>query len=141
MLWRHLTDQLGDIPFPADFSVCTGQKYFFEIKDGAKMVSVLDRQRARILRRINALQPLAHELAHLYLDMRWKILPYSVSEPFVLAMAEPEKCHLAAAKYTSPESISNAWKDRKSLTRCGLFDLLRAVLLADGAVRDTLPLR
>lgn len=139
--WKHFTDQLGDIPFPADFSVCTGQKYFFEIKGGAKMTSALDRNRARILLRNHQLRPLMHELAHLYLDLRWRILPYSVSEPLVVALTEPEKCQLAATRYISPESIRNGWKDRKSLPRCDLLDLLRAVLSAEGTTRDALPLR
>lgn len=139
--WEHLASQLGDLPFPADFSVCTGRTYFFEVKGGAKMVSALDRKRARILRRDNQLQPLMHELAHLYLDLRWKVLPYSVSEPLVLAMAHPEKCEILAEKHTQPEAIQSAWKNRANLSRCELMALLRSALMADKSVRDALPLR
>ena len=139
--WKHFTDQLGDTPFPAKFSVCTGRSYFFEIKGGAKMLSALDRQKGRILRRDEKLQPLMHELAHLYLDLRWKILPYSVSEPLVSAMAEPEKCGPGAGKYMAPQAIKDAWRGRANLSRCDLLDLLRSVLQADAEVREALPLR
>jgi hypothetical protein len=139
--WKHLTDQLGDLPFPADFSVCTGRSYFFEVKGGAKMVSALDRKRTRILRRDNQLQPLMHELAHLYLDLRWKVLPYSVSEPLVLAMAVPEKCDITSEKYAPPEAMQNAWKNRANLSRCEQLNLLRTVLQTEAGVRDALPLR
>lgn len=139
--WKHFTGELGDIPFPAKFSVCTGRNYFFEVKGGAKMLSVLDRQKGRILRRDNKLQPLMHELAHLYLDLRWKVLPYSVSEPLVLTMVETEKCETRPEKYAAPEIIQNAWKDRANLSRCELMNLLRSVLMAESSVREALPLR
>ena len=35
----------------------------------------------------------------------------------------------------------DGWKDRNSLPRCDLLDLLRAVLWAEGTTRDALPLR
>lgn len=105
------------------------------------MLSALDRQKGRILRRDEKLQPLMHELAHLYLDLRWKILPYSVSEPLVSAMAEPEKCGPGAGKYMAPQAIKDAWRGRANLSRCDLLDLLRSVLQADAEVREALPLR
>ncbi len=105
------------------------------------MVSVLDRKKARILRRDNSLEPLMHELAHLYLDLRWKVLPYPVSEPLVLAMAEPEKCTIDPPKYRDDAAITNAWKSRANLPRCELVNLLHSVLSAESGVRDALPLR
>lgn len=105
------------------------------------MVSALDRPKSRILLRANKLQPLIHEMAHLYLDLRWKILPYAVSEPFVQALAHAEKCQLPLQRYSSGESIRAAWKDRENLSRCELQGLLRSILLSGGDLRETLPLR
>ena len=105
------------------------------------MLSALDRQKGRILRRDEKLQPLMHELAHLYLDLRWKILPYSVSEPLVSAIAEPEKCGPSTGRYITPQAIKDAWRERTHLSRCELLDLLRSVLRADAGVREALPLR
>ena len=139
--WKHFTDQLGDLPFPANFSVCTGRNYFFEIKGGAKMVSALDRQKGRILRRDEKLQPLMHELAHLYLDLRWKVLPYSVSEPLVVALADTTKCEIQSGKYVESAAMQKAWKNRANLSACELMDLLRSVLRAENSMREALPLR
>ena len=141
LVWNLFTGYFGNVPFPEKMSVCTGRAYFFEIKGGATMRSALDRRRHRILRRDNSQHLLAHELAHVYLDMRWKILPYSVSELFVVAMAEPEKCEMHASNVSSKESIQASWKARASLAPCELLLLLRAILDAEDSVRDALPLR
>ena len=139
--WKRFTDDLGAAPFPGNFSVCIGRSYFFEVKSGAKMASALDRNNNRILLRSNQSQLLIHEMAHLYLDLRWKILPYSISEPLVQAMAQTDKCELTPKRHPSHESIRAAWRDRANLSPCELRDLLRAILFSDNGLRETLPLR
>jgi hypothetical protein len=136
--WKYYSDEFGSAPFPGGFSVCTGGKYFQEIKGGAKMKSALDRQRLRILRRQERLQDLMHELAHIYLDMRWRILPYPVSEPLALAMAVPEKCD--ATKMTADE-LRTTWPKRNELDRCEMVNLIRNILRAPDDVRERLPAR
>lgn len=136
--WRLFSESFGAASFPNELSVCTGRSYFFEVKGGAKMQSALDRQKSRILRRDNKLKPLMHEMAHVYLDMRWKVLPYPVSEPFALALADPVKCALTTP---APGSLHDRWHARAELQRCELLQLLKDVLMADAQTRDSLPLR
>lgn len=135
--WKHFSDKFGHLPFPKELEVCTGKKYFFEIKGGARMQSALDRQKRRILRRADKLVPLMHEMAHVYLDLRWRILPYSVSEPFVLAMANTEPC---PGPIVAKTTLAERWRERSQLSRCELLLLLSDVLKADVSARDRLPL-
>jgi len=131
----------GRIPLPSEIQVCTGKKYFHEIKGGAALKSALDRKRMRILLRDSAIQPFMHELAHLYLDLRWKVLPYSVSEPFAEALAHTDACEPDHNQSLAAEDINRVWRDRGALDRCQLRSLLWAVLHTDTETRNALPLR
>lgn len=82
-----------------------------------------------------------HELAHLYLDLRWRVLPYSVSEPLVAAMTSTESCHTATPANLSGDALVTAWRARADYSPCELNDLLKAVFNAESALRDKLPLR
>lgn len=124
------------VKFPANLSVCTGKKYFFEIKDGANIRSVLDRKRQRILRRSADIATLKHELAHAYLDTAWRILPYSVAEPFSQAMATDESCKLLQNR--TSRDLSERWRTRSELDACGLLQLLKDVLDAAPNERENL---
>ncbi len=136
--WRLFNETYGAARFPDELMVCTGRNYFFEIKGGSKMQSALDRKRGRILRRSAKLTDLMHEMAHVYLDMRWQVLPYPVAEPFVLAMSDTAKCTTAPAQ-TAP--LQDRWKARADLPRCELLKLLIDVLNSDAGLRSTLPLQ
>lgn len=133
--WKFYTDTYGAARFPAELSVCTGKKYFYEIKGGAKMTSALDRKNMRILRREGKLRPLMHELAHVYLDIRWQVLPYPVAEPLVAAMEITEKCELAGFKPVPKEILTQRWQDRENLDRCGKVKLIRDVLNSEADIR------
>lgn len=102
------------------------------------MRSALDRKKGRILLRDQSLAPLMHEIAHAYLDLRWRVLPYSVAEPFVLAMADTAKCDTLPPETSD---LPDRWRRRNSLSRCELLGLLGDVLSAPAATRDTLPLQ
>lgn len=105
------------------------------------MLSALDRQRRRILLRQNNQHLLKHELAHLYLDLRWKILPYPVAEPFAVAMESEELCPIADHPLTNEEDLRGAWRTRTGRGTCDLLQLLKEVLKAEAPLRDSLPLR
>lgn len=139
--WKHYTDTFGAAKFPGELSVCTGEKYFREIKGGAKMLSALDRAKLRILRRDSKLKYLMHELAHAYLDIRWQVLPYSVSEPLVAAMEGIEKCPMPEFRPISRQVLAERWNGRAGLMRCGLLELLRDVINSEADVRFGLILR
>lgn len=138
--WKVFTDAYGAARFPEELTVCTGRIYFFEVKGGAKMQSALDRQKGRILRRTPMLKYLMHELAHVYLDTRWKVLPYSVSEPFVLAMSDVSPCESPHGAAEGNPPLRQRWANRKELSRCELLALLTEVLNAPQATRESLPL-
>lgn len=138
--WKVFTDAYGAARFPGELTVCTGRSYFFEIKGGAKMQSALDRQKGRILRRTPMLKYLIHELAHVYLDTRWRVLPYSVSEPLVLAMSDVSKCESPHGAAGGNPPLPQRWVNRKEMPRCDLLALLAEVLNAPQATRDSLPL-
>ena len=105
------------------------------------MQSALDRKRRRILLRSNDLQFLKHELAHLYLDLRWRILPYSITEPFVLAMANLNRCTLSEAIAQNTRPLVDRWSARADLSACDNLLLLRDVLNSEADTRAALPLR
>lgn len=86
------------------------------------------------------LKHLMHELAHVYLDARWKVLPYSVSEPLVLAMSDVSKCERPHAAAEGNPPLRERWRNRKNLPRCDLLALLAEVLNAPAAIRESLPL-
>lgn len=139
--WNRYSETYGEARFPVELSVCTGRKYFQEIKGGSKMLSALDRQKLRIVRRDNKLKHLGHELAHAYLDVRWQVLPYSVSEPLVAAMEAPEKCEITGFRPVKKDILAERWKNRAALPRCELIELLRDVLYSEADVRLGLLLR
>jgi hypothetical protein len=138
-LWIFFSDTYGPARFPKELTVCTGKKYFFEIKGGAKMQSALDRKKGRILRRDGNPRFLNHELAHAYLDMRWRVLPYPIAEPLVLVMADPAPCELVT-KTPEPQRLRTRWANRTQISRCELLQLLKDVLNSGAELRDSLPL-
>lgn len=137
-LWRTFNKEFGEQILPRGFFVCVGRSYFFEIKDGAKIQSVLDRKRKRILLRTNSKLDLNHEMAHLYLDLRWRTLPYSISEPLVVVMVNPAKCSANSIGIEPP--LHERWKGRHFLEICDKKNLLKQILNAPKQERDTLPL-
>jgi hypothetical protein len=136
--WRLFSETYGTVRFPDELKVCTGRSYFFEIPGGSKMQSALDRKQGRILRRSAKLTDLMHELAHVYLDLRWKVLPYPVSEPLALAMSDPAQCGAAPAQ---TGALKDRWQMRANLHRCELLNLLKDVLNSDAEIRNALPLK
>lgn len=136
--WKFFTDQFGPARFPEELKTCTGREYFFQVKGGAKMQSALDRKNGRILLRNQSLAALRHEIAHVYLDLRWRVLPYPVAEPLVLAVADPAKC---ATLPPATSTLAERWRQRQSLARCELLQLLGDVLNAPAPARDQLPLQ
>lgn len=103
------------------------------------MASALDRQRARILLRERDTSHLRHELAHLYLDLTWKVLPYKISEPLVNVMQVAPDCSPAASKNRAA-SVRERWQARQEASACETEALVRDLLRSAKETRDSLPL-
>lgn len=140
-IWSEFSLKFGAIPLPKSVALCYGKKWFFTIKGGAIMQSVLDRKNQRILLRRHDTNLLRHELAHLYLDLRWKVLPYSIAEPLANALATAELCPQNQNSLLASEALHERWRMRSALDTCGLQQLLQDIFSADKETRESLPLR
>jgi hypothetical protein len=140
-IWAEYSRKFVSAPLPRGFFLCLGRSYFAELKHGSQMQSALDRRNRRIILRQNSESLLRHELAHLYLDITWMILPYSVSEPLARAIAFSNPCELRRRESDDDDSLRQRWSMRKSLTECEMQQLFSDVVSASPAVRNTLPLR
>jgi len=138
-VWARWSSQFLAVLYPEKTQVCIGRHYFYEIKGGAGMASALDRQKGRIvLRHANSVH-LRHELAHLYLDLAWKLLPYRVSEPFARVLEQQKDCSVALNEPPVLE-LQARWRQRHMANFCEMVALLRDVLRAPLPVREALPL-
>ncbi|HRP69090.1 MAG TPA: hypothetical protein PLY93_06125 [Turneriella sp.] len=138
LAWEKITSAYGDTPLPKEIFICIGRNYFFEIPRGSTMRSVLDRKNKRILLRKTSMHDLTHELLHLYLDLRWQVLPYSISEPFVVAMNNFNSCpNIHEIKSSLPER----WQRRKEIDTCGVKNLIIDILQASTDERKKIPLQ
>ncbi len=126
---------------PRGISLCFGRSYFAELKNGAGMQSALDRRRHRIILRKDSDALLRHELAHLYLDTSWKVLPYPVSEPLAKALAFTGACTLLKDPILDGDTLKHRWSIRASFSECERQQLLADILVAAPDVRDGLALR
>lgn len=138
-IWSEFAARYAPTVYPAEVKLCIGKKYFYEVKGGARMASVLDRQRARILLRQRNASQLRHELAHLYLDLAWKVLPYTISEPLVNVMQAPSKCNTLLNEKPAA-SIPERWQARRGASACEIESLVSDLLKAPKEMRDSLPL-
>lgn len=139
--WARWNTQFSTVLYPEKTQVCIGRQYFYEIKGGAGMASALDRQKGRIVLRHTNTAHLRHELAHLYLDLAWKVLPYRVSEPFARVLEQPKDCSLALAQHDQQAvELQARWRQRHTANFCEMVTLLRDVLRAPLPVREALPL-
>lgn len=139
-IWAEFSHKFGEVRLPQGVVLCYGDSAFAEVPGGAGMQSVLDRKRLRILLRRDDAQLLRHELAHLYLDLRWKVLPYPVAEVFAKALAYGNNCQLS--RNPPPAGmLANRWQQRLQMHECELQQLLLDVLCVDSALRESLPLR
>lgn len=82
-----------------------------------------------------------HELAHAYLDLRWQVLPYPITEPLVAAMEITDKCELAEFRPVPKEILSQRWQQRENLDRCGKVLLIRDILNSEADIRFGLLVR
>lgn len=139
--WGFYTSQFGPAEFPRALLVCTGSKFFHEVKNGAGMLSALDRKKMRILRREEKAKYILHELAHVYLDIRWQVLPYSISEPLAASMEKSEKCPLPEFVAVDKNFLAERWAERDSLPHCEMVRLLRDVFYSEADIRLGLLLR
>lgn len=139
-IWHEFTMKFGSAPFPSAFRVCLGSRYFQEIKGGNKMASALDRRLQRILLRRPNSEHLRHELAHLYLDTAWRILPYAISEQLVEIMMSDSVCGVMPVMANNSFDLKVKWKNRRNLVDCEAQQLLRNAIAAPPAKRDELPL-
>lgn len=137
-IWQEYGQRMGALPFPESIAICQGNEYFHEVAGGAKMDSALDRRHLRIVLRRRDLDLLRHELAHLYLDLRWQVLPYPIAEPFAQALAQRGSC---PPINFAGEALHESWERRLTLDDCGRLALLRALLAAPASERNRLPLR
>lgn len=103
------------------------------------MASALDRQKARIVLRSKNSAHLRHELAHLYLDLAWKVLPYKISEPLVKSMEQQKQCQVQNSVVEGGD-IEARWRERHLANTCKTELLLRDLLRAPKSVREALPL-
>jgi len=140
-IWQEFSEKFGALPLPGGVSICYGKSYFSELKDGARMQSVLDRRRHRIILRRNKASLLRHEIAHLYLDLSWKVLPYSVSEPLAQALAYPGNCTLKKSHTNNSQALADRWKNRGNMNSCEKQKLFSDILSAAPEARESLPLR
>lgn len=139
-IWASFVSRFGGAKLPGGFQLCIGRHYFHEIKGGARMASALDRRSKRIvLRRIDT-DHLRHELAHLYLDTAWKVLPYRISEEMVAIMVRDAVCAENLLHLKGNHEIRSAWKHRNNLSECDAEALLRGIISAPQVERDALPL-
>ena len=138
-VWAEYCSRFRAIVLPQKFSLCVGKKYFYQVKGGTRMASALDRQRTRIILRQYEKQQLRHELAHLYLDAAWRVLPYGTSERLVEAMQLVHECR-GSSKIREGPDLQIRWRNRTNLNGCELEILLRDILAAPNADRDALPL-
>lgn len=138
-IWAEYSNRFKAIPLPQDLGLCIGRRYFYEVKGGARMTSALDRQRKRIIMRHYDTRHLRHEVAHLYLDLAWRVLPYHTSEHLVRFMqTEPECKH--PPKMPDELDVQHRWRNRQTSSSCELEQLLRDILTAPAATQDKLPL-
>lgn len=139
--WAEFSQKFATVPLPRGIALCYGRGYFSELKKGANMQSALDRRKRRIVLRRHSEALLRHELAHLYLDVSWKVLPYSVSEPLATALAKAETCELQKPRQWDYEVIRLRWSQMGQLSECEVQQLFADVLGAGPDVRERLPLR
>lgn len=139
-VWLQFTQRYGAARLPFGALVCHGGSYFAELKNGASMLSALDRRRKRIVLRHDRLALLRHELAHLYIDVRWRVLPYTVSEPLATALAFSETCALRAEGQADKNTLAAQWSQLSKLTECERQQLWVDILSSAPEVRDRLPL-
>jgi hypothetical protein len=137
--WEQLEHEYGRASFPDKLRLCVGRSFFFEIKNGAKMLSVLDRQRFRIVLRRRDAHALRHELAHLYLDLRWRMLPYRTAELLVEAMSRDENCAEPSVSKLKRDTLEKLWQKRNIISMCEKKDLLRHLFQTTPEIRATLP--
>lgn len=138
-IWLVWIAKFTEIPYPEATQVCIGRQYFYEIKGGAQMASALDRQKTRIILRSKNSAHLRHELAHLYLDLAWKVLPYKISEPLVKNMEQHKQCQVQNSVVEGGD-IEARWRKRHLANTCETELLLRDLLRAPKSVREALPL-
>lgn len=105
------------------------------------MQSVLDRRSRRIILRRNSETLLRHELAHLYIDTSWKVLPYPTSEPLAAALGYSGACNLEKRQQQNAHAVREAWGNLVSMTECERQQLFADVLSIAPEVREKLPLR
>jgi hypothetical protein len=138
--WSEFSKKFGSVTLPRGILLCYGRSYFSELKQGATMQSALDRRRKRILLRRNSEALLRHELAHLYLDLSWKVLPYSVSEPLATALAATDTCRIQKNRQSDYASLRQSWIHLSRLDECERQQLFSDILSATPDVREKLPL-
>lgn len=141
VIWGDFSRKFVPAPLPRGISLCYGRNYFAELKNGAGMQSALDRRRKRIILRRNSEALFRHELAHLYLDVTWKVLPYSASEPLAQALAFSGACILQKNRTLGDDTLRHRWLIRASLAPCEAQQLFADILSAAPGVREALPLR
>lgn len=138
-LWRELSQTWGNVRLPSSLQLCIGDSYFHEIPHGNTIRSALDRKRLRIVLRKENEVFLRHELAHLYLDLRWRPLPYSTSEFLVHTMVSKKKC---ATNFVplDKETVRRQWSARRQIDICGITYLLKNIFAMEAFSRNQLPI-
>lgn len=83
---------------------------------------------------------LRHELAHLYLDVSWKVLPYSVAEPLATALAFTGACSVQKNRQRDYAIIRSQWAQLSLMGECERQQLVSDILSATPGVREKLSL-
>lgn len=138
-LWREISQTWGNVRLPVTLQLCIGNSYFHEIPHGNKIRSALDRRRLRIVLRKEDEILLRHELAHLYLDLRWRPLPYSTSEFLVRTIVSKKECATNFVPLDN-ETVRRQWIARRELDTCGITYLLKNIFAMEPFSRNLLPI-